>query len=92
MPPETFTPRELDVMSILWDLGSATVSDVQGRLSDRTLTASLRTECAQSHQEITLRVDSELRVDRVTDAASPVISLPLVNFKKLDVDYIYDDL
>ena len=34
MPPESFTPRELDVMSILWDLGSATVSDVQGRLSD----------------------------------------------------------
>ena len=34
MPPDTFTPRELDVMSILWDLGSATVADVQGRLSD----------------------------------------------------------
>ncbi len=34
MPPDTFTPRELDVMSILWDLGSATVADVQGRISD----------------------------------------------------------
>ena len=34
MPPETFTPRELDVMSILWDLGSATVAEVQERLGD----------------------------------------------------------
>jgi predicted transcriptional regulator len=34
MPPDTFTPRELDVMSILWDLGSATVAEVQERLGD----------------------------------------------------------
>ncbi len=34
MPPDTFTPRELDVMSILWDLESATVAEVQERLSD----------------------------------------------------------
>ena len=34
MPPDTFTPRELDVMSILWDMGSATVADVQERIGD----------------------------------------------------------
>ncbi len=34
MPPDTFTPRELDVMSILWDLGSATVADAQERIGD----------------------------------------------------------
>ena len=34
MPPDAFTPRELDVMSILWDLGSATVAEVQERISD----------------------------------------------------------
>lgn len=34
MTRELFTPRELDVMSILWDLGSATVSEVQSRLAD----------------------------------------------------------
>ena len=34
MPPDTFTPRELDVMSILWDLGSATVAQVQERIGD----------------------------------------------------------
>ena len=34
MPPDTFTPRELDVMSILWDLGSATVAEVQDKIGD----------------------------------------------------------
>ena len=28
-----FTPRELDVMAVLWALGDATVADVHGRLS-----------------------------------------------------------
>jgi predicted transcriptional regulator len=30
----TFTDRELDVMAILWDKGSATVTEVRGRLPD----------------------------------------------------------
>lgn len=30
----TFTNRELDVMAILWDLGSATVTEVRDRLDD----------------------------------------------------------
>ena len=34
MPPDAFTTRELDVMSILWDLGSATVAEVQERIGD----------------------------------------------------------
>lgn len=29
-----FTDRELDVMSVLWDLGSATVAEVRDRLRD----------------------------------------------------------
>jgi predicted transcriptional regulator len=29
-----FTDRELDVMSVLWDLESATVAEVRERLSD----------------------------------------------------------
>ena len=29
-----FTDRELDVMEVLWDSGSATVSEVQGRIAD----------------------------------------------------------
>ncbi len=29
-----FTDRELDIMGVLWDLGSATVAEVQERLAD----------------------------------------------------------
>lgn len=29
-----FTERELDIMGVLWDLGSGTVADVRGRLAD----------------------------------------------------------
>lgn len=29
-----FTDRELDIMGVLWDLGSATVAEVQDRLAD----------------------------------------------------------
>ena len=29
-----FTPREMDVLSILWDLGSGTVSEVRERMPD----------------------------------------------------------
>ena len=30
----TLTKRELDVMSVVWDLGAATVGEVRGRLAD----------------------------------------------------------
>jgi predicted transcriptional regulator len=30
----SFTPREMDVMSVLWSLGSATVAEVRDRISD----------------------------------------------------------
>ena len=32
--PIAFTDRELDVMNVLWDAGSATVAEVRERLSD----------------------------------------------------------
>ncbi len=31
----SFTDRELDVMAVLWELGSGTVAEVQARLPDR---------------------------------------------------------
>lgn len=34
MTTTDLTPRELDVMAILWELGEATVADVQARLED----------------------------------------------------------
>ena len=30
----SFTPREMDVMSVLWNLGSATVAEVKERITD----------------------------------------------------------
>ncbi|HZD03998.1 MAG TPA: BlaI/MecI/CopY family transcriptional regulator, partial [Longimicrobiales bacterium] len=34
MPEVIFTERELDVMAVLWEHGSATVAEVQERLRD----------------------------------------------------------
>lgn len=34
MTARVFTPRELDVMSVLWDLEAATVAEVRERLTD----------------------------------------------------------
>jgi predicted transcriptional regulator len=34
MSSVSFTPREMDVMSVLWGLGSATVAEVKERISD----------------------------------------------------------
>lgn len=34
MPHDPFTPREMDIMSILWDLGSGTVAEVRKALRD----------------------------------------------------------
>ena len=34
MAEPSFTPREMDVMSILWEMGSGTVAEVRERLQD----------------------------------------------------------
>jgi BlaI family penicillinase repressor len=51
--PVSFTDRELDVMSVLWDLGSATVADVRERLADElaytTVLTVLRTLEQKGH-------------------------------------------
>lgn len=49
----TFTDRELDVMAVLWELGSGTVAEVQARLPDRlaytTVLTVLRTLEEKGH-------------------------------------------
>jgi predicted transcriptional regulator len=49
----TFTDRELDVMAVLWDRGSATVAEVRERLSDElaytTVLSVLRTLEVKGH-------------------------------------------
>ncbi|HWV57395.1 MAG TPA: BlaI/MecI/CopY family transcriptional regulator [Longimicrobiales bacterium] len=48
-----FTERELDLMSVLWDMGSATVAEVQERLTDdlayTTVLTMLRTLEMKGH-------------------------------------------
>lgn len=59
-----FTDRELDVMQVLWDVGSATVSDVQEALDDElaytTVLTILRTLAEKGH----VRHESEGRAYR----------------------------
>lgn len=49
----SFTDRELDVMAVLWELGSATVAEVQERLTDElaytTVLTILRTLEEKGH-------------------------------------------
>lgn len=51
--PVVFTDRELDVMSVLWDAGSATVAEVRERLADElaytTVLTVLRTLEQKGH-------------------------------------------
>lgn len=54
----TFTDRELDVMGVLWRLGSATVAEVQERLPDKlayttvlTILRTLEQKAAVGHEE-----------------------------------------
>jgi BlaI family transcriptional regulator, penicillinase repressor len=51
--PVVFTHRELDVMSVLWDAGSATVAEVRERLADQlaytTVLTVLRTLEQKGH-------------------------------------------
>jgi hypothetical protein len=39
-----------------------------------------------------MTVDSDFGIEVITADVSPVVSVPLVDFKKLGVDYIYDAL
>ncbi len=65
---------------------------MQGQLRNRSLTATLTTECAQTGRPLEMVVDSDLRVELRSEGAQPVVSIPLINFKKLGLKVIYDAL
>lgn len=44
MPKPRFTNRELDVMSVLWELGEATVADVREALGDDVAYTTVQTQ------------------------------------------------
>ena len=56
---------------------------VQGQMTGRELTAAIDTACAHCSQPLRIEVTSSLRYRVTTPEAAPVISVPLVNFKRL---------
>jgi len=56
---------------------------VQGRLTNRDLTAVIDSECAHCAQPLQIELTSALGYRVVTDGAEPMISLPLIDFKRL---------
>lgn len=66
----SFTDRELDIMAVVWELGSATVREVQERLDDElaytTVLTLLRTLEAKGH----VRHEAEGRAHRYYPAVA----------------------
>jgi len=62
--PIAFTDRELDVMSVLWDAGSATVAQVRERLSDDLAYTTVLTVLRTLEQKGYVRHTGEGRAHR----------------------------
>ena len=56
---------------------------MQGQLTGRELTAVIETACAHCSRPIRVEVTGSLAYRVTTPGAAPVISVPLVNFKRL---------
>ena len=74
-----FTDRELDVMQVLWDRGSATVAEVQGALADELAYTTVLTILRTLEDKAHVRHEEEGRayryhplVDRESAGASAV--------------------
>ena len=58
------TDREMDVMAVLWDLGSATVTEVQGRLDDELAYTTVLTILRILEEKGIVRHEKEGRAHR----------------------------
>ncbi len=56
---------------------------MQGRLTNRDLTAVIDSECAHCARPMQIELTSALSYRVITDGAEPMISLPLIDFKRL---------
>jgi BlaI family transcriptional regulator, penicillinase repressor len=59
-----FTDRELDIMAVLWDLGSATVAEVQERLPDDLAYTTVLTILRTLEEKARVRHEEEGRAYR----------------------------
>lgn len=66
-----FTDRELDVMSILWALGSATVADVRERLADELAYTSVLSALQTLEEKGYVRHEAEGRAYRYHPVVGP---------------------
>lgn len=66
MPPRhvRFTDRELDIMHVLWELGSGTVADVRERLEDSLAYTTVLTMLRTLEEKGHLRREEEGRAHR----------------------------
>lgn len=71
MNDSLFTDRELDVMSILWALGSATVADVRDRLSDELAYTSVLSALQTLEEKGYVRHEVEGRAYRYHPLVEP---------------------
>jgi len=63
---------------------------VQGRLTNRDLTYTIDTTCANSGRSIKIELDSDLNITGMTDGASPMYCLVLINTDKMKEQSIVD--
>jgi hypothetical protein len=56
---------------------------VQGRLTGRDITASVDAECVHCAAPMRIELTSALSYHVLTEGAEPVISLPLVDLKRI---------
>jgi len=71
MTDSLFTDRELDVMSILWALGSATVAEVRERLSDELAYTSVLSALQTLEEKGYVRHEAEGRAYRYHPLVAP---------------------
>ncbi|MGD8279275.1 MAG: BlaI/MecI/CopY family transcriptional regulator [Gemmatimonadota bacterium] len=71
MTESLFTDRELDVMSILWELGSATVAEVRERLSDALAYTSVLSALQTLEEKGYVRHEAEGRAYRYHPLVAP---------------------
>jgi hypothetical protein len=63
---------------------------VQGHLRGEPLTLTLDTECAHCERPIHLQMDGNLKTTVLSEGATPMVFVPLVDLGKLDDPSIID--
>jgi len=63
---------------------------VQGRLQDQDLEYTIHSTCSNSGRPIEIGIDSDLTIGRVTDGASPMYSMALMNTDTMKEKSIID--